>query len=135
MNEILVNIDVPNLEDGVAFYSNGLSFEKLRVFGGRVAEMSAGNCRVYLLAKSEGTPSTTFNEQHRPYMRHWTTVHLDVSVPRIESALEKAQAAGGTLESGPETHEWGTIAELSDPFGNGFCIIQFTEAGYDAIDT
>jgi hypothetical protein len=28
---------------------------------------------------------------------------------------------------------WGRIANLSDPFGNGFCLLQFTGRGYDAI--
>jgi predicted enzyme related to lactoylglutathione lyase len=33
------------------------------------------------------------------------------------------------------THVWGRIAVLSDPFGNGFCLIQFLNRGYDEIAT
>jgi hypothetical protein len=30
---------------------------------------------------------------------------------------------------------WGRIALLSDPFGHGFCLLQFEGAGYDGIAT
>jgi hypothetical protein len=32
-----------------------------------------------------------------------------------------------------QTHAWGRIALLADPFGNGFCLLQFTGRGYDEI--
>jgi len=28
---------------------------------------------------------------------------------------------------------WGQLAMLSDPFGHGFCLLQFTGRGYDAV--
>lgn len=28
---------------------------------------------------------------------------------------------------------WGRIAVMSDPFGNGYCLIEFSDAGYDAV--
>jgi predicted enzyme related to lactoylglutathione lyase len=133
MREIVGNIDVPNLEEGVAFYAAGLGVQRLRILGGRVAEMRAGSCRIYLLAKAEGSAATASAAQRRTYTRHWTPVHLDISVSDLGVALAQAQAAGAVLESGPAPHDWGSIAELSDPFGNGFCLIQFTQAGYDAI--
>lgn len=131
--ELLINIDVPDLDRGVHFYEEGLGFTMLRVLGGRVAEMQAANCRAYLLAKPEDTPATAAGVSTRCYARHWTPVHLDLSVADVDAAVAQATAAGAVLESGPTAHAWGTIAELSDPFGNGFCLIQYTEAGYDAI--
>lgn len=32
-----------------------------------------------------------------------------------------------------QTHEWGHIAPMSDPFGHGLCLIQFINRGYDEI--
>lgn len=135
MSEILINIDVPDLSAGQAFYTDGLGFELVRVLGGHVAEMRMKNFRVYLLAKSEGTPPFNNARFLRDYSRHWTPVHLDMSVAEITSATQRALKAGAILESGPTSHAWGTIAELSDPFGNGFCLIEFTEEGYDAVNT
>ena len=30
-----------------------------------------------------------------------------------------------------QTFPWGRMATLSDPFGHGFCLIQFAGGGYD----
>jgi predicted enzyme related to lactoylglutathione lyase len=60
-------------------------------------------------------------------------VHLDFVVPDIGSALARATAAGATLERDVTNHAYGKLALLADPFGNGFCLIEFTGRGYDAI--
>jgi len=31
------------------------------------------------------------------------------------------------------THSWGRIAVMADPFGHGFCLIEFLGRGYDEI--
>jgi hypothetical protein len=31
------------------------------------------------------------------------------------------------------TAAWGRIVTLADPFGNGFCVVQFPGRGYDEI--
>jgi predicted enzyme related to lactoylglutathione lyase len=69
----------------------------------------------------------------RDYARHWTPVHLDFVTDAIEPAIARAAAAGAHLETPIGSHAWGRIAGLSDPWGNGFCILEFTAAGYDAI--
>jgi hypothetical protein len=46
---------------------------------------------------------------------------------------ERAQAAGARLEGDIRTHEWGRIAVMADPFGHGFCLIEFLGRGYDEI--
>ena len=37
------------------------------------------------------------------------------------------------LEKAPAQHAYGRLALLADPFGNGFCLLQFTGRGYDAL--
>lgn len=65
--------------------------------------------------------------------RHWTPVHLDFVVPDLDAAIDRARLAGATLEGAPTTHAYGRLALLADPFGHGFCLIEFTGRGYDAI--
>jgi len=41
--------------------------------------------------------------------------------------------AGATIEGEIQTHNWGRIAHMADPFGHGICFIQFLGRGYDEI--
>lgn len=66
------------------------------------------------------------------YQRHWTPVHLDFVVGNIEAAAQRAQAAGATLEGNAQTEEWGRVAIMSDPFGHGFCLLEFSGVESDA---
>jgi uncharacterized glyoxalase superfamily protein PhnB len=45
----------------------------------------------------------------------------------------RAQAAGAKLESDVQDKKWGRLALLADPFGNGFCLLQFQGPGYDEL--
>jgi predicted enzyme related to lactoylglutathione lyase len=45
----------------------------------------------------------------------------DFVVPEIHSALTQACNAGARFEGEMQTHAWGRIAVLADPFGQGFC--------------
>jgi predicted enzyme related to lactoylglutathione lyase len=56
-----------------------------------------------------------------------------VIVEDIEAALNNAVAAGARVEADIRIEVWGKIAVLADPFGNGFCLIQFLGRGYDEI--
>ena len=60
-------------------------------------------------------------------------MHLDFVVDDIEAVVHRAVEVGGTLEDPLEEHRWGRIAHLADPFGHGFCLIQFVGRGYDEI--
>jgi uncharacterized glyoxalase superfamily protein PhnB len=60
-------------------------------------------------------------------------VHLDVAVRDLDAAVDRAIAAGASREGDVETHAWGRIAYLADPFGHGLCLLQFSALGYDAI--
>jgi uncharacterized glyoxalase superfamily protein PhnB len=56
-----------------------------------------------------------------------------VVVPDIDAAVSRAIEAGATADGGIETHSWGRIAPMADPFGHGICFIQFLGRGYDEI--
>ena len=128
---LLINIDVDDLKRGVSFYTNALGLTIGRPFGGAGVELLGAEAPIYLLAKaggSEGVPGSP-----RSYARHWTPVHLDIVVADLDPAVDRAVTAGAMLESPAAMTAWGRIAMLADPFGHGFCLIEFSEAGYDAI--
>lgn len=127
-----MNIDVPDLEAGTEFYCSALGLTVGRRFDGWL-ELLGASAPIYLLPKETGTPVSPASAQARDYRRHWTPVHLDFVVANLEDAVEHAVAAGASLESKIQTHAWGRIALLSDPFGNGFCLLQFSGRGYDEI--
>jgi predicted enzyme related to lactoylglutathione lyase len=129
--ELLVNIDVSNIERAVAFYTEAFGLTVTRRFGAHAAELSGWPVRVYPLQKPEG--SLAAGESLRRYDRHWTPVHLDVVVEDVAAALSQAVAAGARAETDIGIEVWGKIVGLADPFGNGFCLIQFLGRGYDEI--
>ncbi|WP_433925246.1 VOC family protein [Stenotrophomonas nematodicola] len=131
----LVNIDVDNLDHGIAFYTRAFGLHPGRRFGADGVELLGGPAPVYLLAKPAGSASTPQVRDRRDYRRHWTPLHLDWVVDDVDAALTRAVQAGARVEQAPATHAWGRIALLADPFGHGFCLLQFLGDGYDAIST
>ena len=129
---LLVNIDVDDLEKATRFYCDGLGLTVGRRFDGWT-ELIGAAAPIYLLPKAAGTPISPLAQQKRDYRRHWTPVHLDFVVQDIRAAVERAQAAGAMLEQDVGTHAYGLLALLADPWGNGFCLLQFTGRGYDEI--
>lgn len=129
---LLVNIDVDDLEKGTRFYCDGLGLKVGRRFDGWI-ELVGSSSPLYLLPKPAGSAISPANDQKRDYARHWTPVHLDFVVPDIGEALRRARIAGATLERDVTNHAYGRLALLSDPFGNGFCLIEFRGRGYDEI--
>jgi predicted enzyme related to lactoylglutathione lyase len=128
---LLVNIDVPDLIRAIAFYGEAFGLTVTRRLGAAAAELGGWPVRLYLLQKPEGSPAAA--DHLRGYDRHWTPVHLDVVVPDIEKALSRAEAAGARAETEIRTEAYGKIAVLADPFGHGFCLIEFLGRGYDEI--
>lgn len=129
---LLVNIDVDDLERGTRFYCDGLGLGVGRRFDGWL-ELVGSAAPIYLLPKKAGTPISPLGGPKRDYRRHWTPVHLDFVVPDIRAAIARALAAGAKLEEDVSTHAYGLLALLADPFGNGFCLIEFRGRGYDEI--
>lgn len=130
---LLVNLDVGDLAKAVEFYSAACGLKVGRRFGGLGVEMLGASAPIYLLAKQSGTPAAEATAQRRTYDRHWTPVHLDFVVEDIEAAVARAVAAGAGLEKAIATRAWGKLALMADPFGHGFCFVQFLGRGYDEI--
>jgi predicted enzyme related to lactoylglutathione lyase len=131
--QILVNVDVDNLDQASQFYVTAFGLKKGRRFGSDGIELLGGSSPIYLLVKGAGTSATKVTEQPRTYDRHWTPVHLDFVVEEIESAVQRALDAGARLESQVSIHAWGRLASMADPFGHGFCFVEFLGRGYDEI--
>ena len=129
--DLLINIDVPDLAPAVAFYRDAFGLAVSRRLGPMVAELSGWPVRLYLLQKPEG--STGAADDTRRYGRHWTPLHLDVVVDDLDAALARAVAAGARAETDIRSEAWGKIVVLADPFGHGFCLIEFVGRGYDEI--
>ena len=130
---VLANIDVEDIRRATDFYCSAFELKVGRSFGDSAVELLGADVAIYLLHKLPGTPASPSTSQQRDYGRHWTPVHLDFVVPSLETALVRAQEAGARLEGEVQTHQWGRIAIMSDPFGHGFCLIQFLGRGYDEI--
>jgi len=132
--ETLINIDVPDLEAAIEFYQLATELRLgRRLFEGTVAELTGASVRVLLLQKETGSSPVPGVSLSRDYRRHWTPVHLDFVVPELEVATERAVAAGARLEGPIQSFVWGRQACLSDPFGHGFCLLQWHGGGYDGV--
>jgi predicted enzyme related to lactoylglutathione lyase len=132
--KLLVNIDVDDLEKGITFYQSALGLRLgRRLFDGTVAEIVGVSSTVYLLTRPPGSSASPQIPLARDYQRHWTPVHLDFEVDDVPAAVQRALAAGASLEGEIQTFAWGRIAMMSDPFGHGFCLLQFVGRGYDEV--
>lgn len=131
--EVLINIDVPDLAAAIAFYEQATELRLRRMlFDGTVGELTGAAARVFLLQKEPGSLAVPNASLARQYRRHWTPLHLDFAVPDLDAAVENAMSAGAILEIPAQDFVWGRQACLSDPFGHGFCLLQWHGGGYDA---
>ncbi|RYG14680.1 MAG: hypothetical protein EOO07_16650 [Chitinophagaceae bacterium] len=127
---MIINIDVPDLTTAIKFYCAALDLQLKRILDDDVAELVGGSSVIYLLCKNAETPINPNATMLREYSRHWTPVHIDFVVDNIIEATNRALAAGAIKES--ECIEWrgSTCITFSDPFGHGFCFIQFLNQTY-----
>lgn len=130
--KFIINIDVPNLAKAIEFYTNALGLTHGRTMDNDVAEILGGSSIIYLLQKDAGSTASRKSSSLRNYARHWTPVHLDFVVDDLHAAKEKAIQAGAICES--ECIEWmgSRCITFSDPFGHGFCLIEFSGETYQA---
>jgi predicted enzyme related to lactoylglutathione lyase len=129
----LINIDVDDLDQATRFYQAAFGLKVGRRFGVDGVELLGSSAPIYLLVKAAGSAISSTSPLRRSYERHWTPVHLDFVVEEIESAVRQAVDAGARLERTIATHKWGRLALMADPFGHGFCLLQFLGRGYDEI--
>ncbi len=131
--KVLINVDVNDLARAERFYTAAFGLKVSRRLGSAGVELSGSSAAIYLLAKEPGTAPSDNTTQRRTYERHWTPLHLDFVTEDIEQAVQQARAAGATLETPVAAQKWGKLALMSDPFGHGFCFVQFIGRGYDEI--
>ena len=132
--QIMVNVDVDDLEKAIEFYTTALGLRLgRRLFEGSVAEMLGATSTIYLLSNPSGSTAVPKAALLREYKRHWTPVHLDFEVEDVSVAVERAVGAGAKLEGEIRSFPWGCLASMSDPFGHGFCVLQFFGKGYDEV--
>jgi predicted enzyme related to lactoylglutathione lyase len=124
MVSVGISIDVPNLVDGVRFYSDAFGFSKVAEPVAGVAVMKIGATSVCLLEKGAGSRSSPKALDTRRYDRHWTPVHLDIHVEDLAEARARAVRAGAIEEQVFVNAEHGSAAFCCDPFGHGFCLIE-----------
>jgi predicted enzyme related to lactoylglutathione lyase len=127
---MVVNIDVPELAPAIEFYSAALGLTLSRIIDEDVAELTGASSVIYLLAKADGTVPAGSAEEVRRYMRHWTPVHIDFVIDDLVESANRAINAGASQES--ECIEWkgSKCITFSDPFGHGFCLIEFENETY-----
>lgn len=133
--QLLVNIDVDDLGRAIDFYTAAFGLHPGRRLGADGVELLGSSAPIYLLAKAAGTRASPDAPQVRDYQRHWTPVHLDFVVDDIDAVVARALTAGARLEQPVRTASWGKLALMADPFGHGFCLVQFLGRGYDEIAT
>src|SRR3974390_1088438 len=124
MLSVSVSIDVPDMAKGLRFYADAFGFSKISEPYPGIAVLRAGNMTITLLEKREQTKPSPNTRDVRHYDRHWTPVHLDIHVEDLNVALDRATKAGAIREQFFENPEHGSAAFCSDPFGNGFCLLE-----------
>jgi predicted enzyme related to lactoylglutathione lyase len=130
---LLINIDVPDVEAGAAFYTAALGLTVGRRFGTEFVELLGYDAPIYLLQKPAGTSIGPAGGDVRRYERHWSPIHPDFVVDDLDAATGRALAAGAVQEGATCEAAYGRLAMFADPFGHGFCLIEFNERAYDAL--
>ena len=132
---LLINIDVPDIEAGIAFYTTALGLHEGRRFDADFVELLGRDAPIYLLKKDDGSSIGPAGGDTRRYTRHWSPIHLDFVVDELELARAMVLAAGAVQEGETRDARYGKLAMFADPFGHGFCLIEFNDEGYDALLT
>jgi predicted enzyme related to lactoylglutathione lyase len=128
---IIINIDVPELDPAIRFYTAALGLSHTRTMDEDTAELRGAAATIYLLRKAPGSIAVKAPQITREYERHWTPVHFDLVVPDVDQAAARALAAGAKQETGHVDWRGSRCISFSDPFGHGFCFIQFTNDTYE----
>jgi len=123
MLSISISIDVPDLDLAQSFYCNALACTFQRDDDHGIRVLNTGSIDIYLLERAEGSHPYKGSEITRTYNRHWCPIHLDFGTTDLKSSADLIEKNGGKVE-GMDSGAWGSIAYCSDPFGNGFCIIE-----------
>ena len=133
MLEIHAYIEVADLDRGIGFYCDGLGLSLKRRLSPNWVELAGANLPVFLLGNRPPIAELGAATARRSFERHWTPVHLDFIVPDLDAAAARLVALGATLDRAIQSREYGRMANMADPFGNGFDLIEFSGPGYDGV--
>jgi predicted enzyme related to lactoylglutathione lyase len=120
--DVHVYIGVTELEHGIAFYTQGLGLRWRRRLRQNWVELEGASVPIFLLV----------SKRPRDFAGPWT-VHLDFVTADLDAAVRRAQEAGAVLDRALQEREWGRMANMTDPFGNSFDLIEFAPGGYENI--
>jgi predicted enzyme related to lactoylglutathione lyase len=120
--DVHVYIGVTDLEHGIAFYTQGIGLRWRRRLRPNWVELEGASVPIFLLVSN----------RPRDFAGPWT-VHLDFVTADLDAAVQQAQDAGAVLDRPLQEREWGRMANMTDPFGNSFDLIEFAPGGYDNI--
>ena len=126
-------IEVTAMAHGLDFYCDGLGLMLKRRLSLTWVELDGANLPIFLLADRPPLADLGSTSVPRSYQRHWTPVHLDFIVVDLDQLVPRLVARGGSLDRDIKVREYGRIANMADPFGNGFDLIEFSGAGYDRV--
>src|SRR5690606_33435338 len=118
------------LAPAIDFYCAALGLRLNRILDDDVAELTGASSTVYLLRNATGSHPTENLAQVRHYTRHWTPVHMDFVVDDVEQAAKRALCAGAVQESKCVHWRGSKCVSFADPFGHGFCLIEFRGETY-----
>jgi predicted enzyme related to lactoylglutathione lyase len=120
--DVHVYIGVTELEHGIAFYTQGIGLRFRRRLRPNWVELEGASVPIFLLVSN----------RPQGFVGPWT-VHLDFVTDDLDAAVQQAQDAGAVLDRALQEREWGRMANMTDPFGNSFDLIEFAPGGYDNI--
>ena len=126
-------IEVADLERGIGFYSETLGLTLKRRLSATWVELKGARMPIFLLGGRPPVADLGGKKVSRSFERHWTPVHLDFIVDDLDRTVDRALALGGSLDREVQNREYGRIANMADPFGNGFDLIEFALDGYDGL--
>ncbi len=123
MGKISVCIDVPEVAIATEFYTKALECELVSKTK-QYTELVVDGLTIYLGENASGTNPLIKGKAVRNYERHWTPIHLDFHVTDLDKSISLIEELGGTKE-GERSGDWGSVVFCADPFGNGFCVLQY----------
>ncbi len=133
MPRLLVNIDVDDLDRAIRFYTDAFGLTVGRRLEPDFVELIGAAIPLYLLSTPAESAPFEGATSRRTYERHWTPIHFDFVVDDLEAARARAIAAGARAETEITSHAWGRMVVFADPFGHGFCLLEFRGGGYDEL--
>jgi predicted enzyme related to lactoylglutathione lyase len=126
--KIGISIDVDDIERAVDFYTRGIGLsvvERGSDCGSDWAHLTHEGQTIFIMQMPPGSDAIENAHSPRNYSRHWTPIHLDFVVADLDQAVDQALAAGGKLDRPIQRRQkLADMANMSDPFGNGFDLIQ-----------